>query len=82
MQSEVKFLKKFFFLLLFSFAALLLFFLLFLGLDRFFPINLTKVNDISLVLLDNEQQMLAALLAKDERWRFHIKLEEVDPLFY
>ncbi len=65
----------------FLLATLVLAALLFLCLDRIFPLNLAKINDSSLAVLDNEGQMLAALLAKDERWRFRVKLEEVDPLF-
>lgn len=51
------------------------------ALDRAFPPKLSNVRDHSIALLDNEKILLGTLLATDERWRFPVKLSEVDPLY-
>lgn len=52
-----------------------------MGLDKFFPLNLSRFNDRSPIILDHNHELLCVLLSKDERYRLAIKLEAVDPLF-
>jgi penicillin-binding protein 1C len=48
-------------------------------LDYFYPLNLTRFNYRSQVVLDEKEQLLSTLLSKDGYWRLPVQLEEVSP---
>lgn len=50
-------------------------------LDHYFPPKLDKCRDCATAFFDKEERLISALLAKDQRWRFKVHLEEIDPLF-
>lgn len=57
------------------------FILLIFVVDHLFPPHLTKLQDRSAILLDENGELLTVHLAKDERVRLGAVLEEVDPLY-
>ena len=50
-------------------------------LDKIFPLDLSRFNDRSPILLDKNGNLLSVLLAKDERFRLTVSVEEVDPKY-
>lgn len=53
----------------------------FCGWDYFCPIKLTRLEHCSMVLLDENSQLISTRLTEDGYWRFPLKLEAVDPRF-
>ncbi len=51
------------------------------GLDEAFPPDLSRYQQLSRAVLDREGQLLRAVTAPDERWRFAVTPEEVSPLY-
>lgn len=50
-------------------------------LDRFYPLDMGRYQDLSHLILDKQNQLLTALISKDERLRFQVNLNEVDSRF-
>jgi penicillin-binding protein 1C len=50
-------------------------------LDRFYPPDLSRVGDLSVLVEDKDGGVLRAFPARDGSWRFPIQLHEVDPRF-
>ncbi|BDB96105.1 penicillin-binding protein 1C [Candidatus Hydrogenosomobacter endosymbioticus] len=46
-----------------------------------FPPDLTKINDISYVLLDKDGNILAATMSKDDKWRIFTKSKNTSPIY-
>lgn len=69
----------------FRVVSLLLVLLIIMGtllfLDFYYPPHLAKVNDTSVLVLDENENLLSASLSKDESWRLKVSLDEVDPLY-
>ncbi len=51
------------------------------ALDEAYPPDLSRYQHVSRALLDREGDLLRAVTAPDERWRFAIEAEEVSPLY-
>ncbi len=70
---------------LFAFAGLTVFAAIIVGglaaLDRAHPPPLDEARSLSAEVLDRDGHLLRAFAAQDQRWRFSIDLDEVDPQF-
>ena len=53
----------------------------FFCIDKFFPPNVKRWKDTSILLLDRKGELLYALLSSDDKRRFPITLKEVSPLY-
>ena len=50
-------------------------------LDRMFPPDLSRLNDLSQLVEDKDGQVLRAFIAADGSWRLPVRAQDVDPRF-
>lgn len=68
-----------------KFLFVILFFLtgamLALGVDSIFPVNISRFQELSIVIAAEDKPLAHVFQTKDEKWRLGTSLNDVDPLF-
>ena len=53
----------------------------FAALDRVYPLDLSRIDEVSVVVADREGRMLRAFTTPAGTWRLAAKLDDVSPLY-